>query len=185
MNTPNLNVVLFQPQIPPNTGNIGRSCVALNSRLHVVEPIGFDLSEKAVRRAGLDYWQHLDLKVWPDWSALETILPRPRTWCFSRFATRPYTEIEYQKGDFLVFGSETDGLPQAIHDGYADNMVTLPMVGPVRSLNLSVTAGIAMFEAFRQIGDFAHSALASDAPTGLSEQSSAEPSNKVANRETR
>lgn len=148
---PLLNVVLFQPQIPPNTGNIGRSCVSLNSKLYLIEPIGFNIDAKSVRRAGLDYWKHLNLQVMSDWNSMAEHLPGDRTWFFSRFATRPYTEVDYQRGDFLIFGSETDGLPDHIHQEHADRRLTIPMIGPVRSLNLAVSAGIVMFEAFRQI----------------------------------
>ena len=151
MTQPLLNVVLYEPQIPPNTGNIGRSCVALNSKLFLVEPLGFELSEKALRRAGLDYWQDLDVEVVPSFTKIEQTLDCERMFLFSRFATHLYTDVEYRAGDTLVFGSEPSGLPDEIHKKYAKQLVTIPMPGPIRCLNLSVSAGIAMYEAYRQI----------------------------------
>ncbi|WP_425615362.1 tRNA (cytidine(34)-2'-O)-methyltransferase [Anatilimnocola sp. NA78] len=156
MTTPLLNIVLYQPEIPPNTGNIGRSCVATGCRLWLVEPLGFDISEKAVRRAGLDYWSLLDLRVVPDWQTLATELHQPlstgRVWLFTKTATQSYLQPRYQPGDVLIFGCETRGLPPEIMAQFPSNLVRIPMRPQVRSLNLSVTAGIAMYEAVRQIG---------------------------------
>lgn len=153
---PLLHIVLYQPEIPPNTGNIGRSCVATGCRLWLVEPLGFDISEKAVRRAGLDYWSLLDLRVVPDWQTLATELHQPlstgRTWLFTKTATQSYLQPRYQPGDVLIFGCETRGLPAEIMAQFPNNLVRIPMRPQVRSLNLSVTAGIAMYEAVRQIG---------------------------------
>lgn len=154
--TPLLHIVLYQPEIPPNTGNIGRSCVATGSRLWLVEPLGFDISEKAVRRAGLDYWSLLDLRVVPDWQTLTGELREQfstgRVWLFTKTAKQSYLQPQYQPGDVLIFGCETRGLPPEIMTEFPDNLVRVPMRPQVRSLNLAVTAGIAMYEAVRQIG---------------------------------
>lgn len=153
---PLLHIVLYQPEIPPNTGNIGRSCVATGSRLWLVEPLGFDISEKAVRRAGLDYWSLLDLRVVPDWQSLTTQLHEPfatgRVWLFTKTAKQSYLQPQYQRGDVLIFGCETRGLPPEIMAEFPNQLVRIPMRPQVRSLNLAVTAGIAMYEAVRQIG---------------------------------
>ncbi len=154
--SPLLHIVLYQPEIPPNTGNIGRTCVATGCRLWLVEPLGFDISEKAVRRAGLDYWSLLDLRVVPDWQTLSeelhTQLTSGRVWLFSKTARQSYLAANYQAGDVLIFGCETSGLPPEIMGQFPNNLVRIPMRPQVRSLNLSVTAGIAMYEAVRQIG---------------------------------
>lgn len=151
---PVLHVVLREPQIPPNTGNIGRTCVAAAAKLWLVKPLGFDVSEKARRRAGLDYWPHLQWQVVEDWPELTRCLAEPlaagRAWFFSKKATRLHTEIAYRPGDVLVFGSETTGLPEDLLAEHAANAVRIPMREQVRSLNLAVAAGIAVYEALRQ-----------------------------------
>jgi tRNA (cytidine/uridine-2'-O-)-methyltransferase len=154
--TPLLHIVLYQPEIPPNTGNIGRSCVATGCRLWLVEPLGFDISEKAVRRAGLDYWSLLDLRVVPDWQTLANELAEPiqsnRVWLFTKTSKTSYLQARYEPGDVLIFGCETRGLPAEIMNQFPNNLLRIPMRPQVRSLNLAVTAGIAMYEAIRQIG---------------------------------
>jgi tRNA (cytidine/uridine-2'-O-)-methyltransferase len=151
---PVLHVVLHEPAIPPNTGNIGRTCVAAAAKLWLVKPLGFDVSEKARRRAGLDYWEHLHWEVVENWAEVAQKLAAPlaagRAWFFSKKATRPYTDVKYQPGDVLVFGSETTGLPDGLLQKYADQAVRIPIREQVRSLNLSVAAGIAVYEALRQ-----------------------------------
>ena len=149
--TPRLNVVLFQPEIPQNTGNIGRTCVALNAKLWIVRPTGFRLDDKQLQRAGLDYWQHLNWEAVDSWSHLVPMLPIDRTWFFTKFATKSYTEAVFQLGDWLVFGSESSGLPDSIREQHATQCLALPMIGPVRSLNLSVAVGVGLFEAHRQL----------------------------------
>ena len=149
----NLHVVLFQPLIPQNTGSIGRLCVGTDTRLHLVEPLGFDISEKAVRRAGLDYWKHVDLHVHTD---LPTCLaeigaPSHRIFYLSASAERVYTEVAYQAGDVLVCGRETTGLPREVIGSASSQGLSLPRFGPVRSFNLATTVGIVLFEALRQI----------------------------------
>lgn len=153
---PLLHVVLHQPEIPPNTGNIGRSCVAIGAKLWLVRPLGFEISEKQVRRAGLDYWPHLEWEAVENWSELTAKLAEPlsagRAWFYTKTATRPYTDAAYQKGDILVFGSESSGLPAEILKPHRAQAVRVPMREEVRSLNLSAVAAVAMYEAVRQIG---------------------------------
>lgn len=148
---PLFHVVLHQPEIPPNTGNIGRTCVAIGAKLWLVRPLGFDISEKARRRAGLDYWQHLAWEVVDDWDALRVRLPQNRVWLFSKTATHHYTEVEYQPNDVFVFGKETAGLPRELLDQFPDQGLRIPMRPQVRSLNLSCSVGVVAFEALRQI----------------------------------
>jgi tRNA (cytidine/uridine-2'-O-)-methyltransferase len=147
---PRFNVVLFEPEIPQNTGNIGRTCVALNAKLWLVRPMGFRLEDKQLQRAGLDYWQHLDWEAVDSWDVLLGSMDVSRVFLFTKFATQSYSKVSYALGDWLVFGSESRGLPQSIRDTFANQCVGLPMIGPVRSLNLSVAAGVALFEAHRQ-----------------------------------
>ncbi len=148
-------IVLVEPQIPPNTGNIGRLCIATRSELHLVEPLGFDITEKAVRRAGLDYWKHINLTVHPSFAAFRASLPpEARLFFFTKFAEKSLYEAKFQDGDYLVFGKETTGLPKEVHDHEPkDRLLRVPMPGQdiVRSLNLAGTAHIAIYEALRQV----------------------------------
>ena len=150
-NQPSAHVVLYHPEIPQNTGNIGRSCVAVGAKLWIVEPAGFDFSDKRVRRAGLDYWHHLDLQAVKSWDELLENLPTKRIFCLSRFATRPIWDAELKHGDCFVFGNESSGLPDGILDPALPTSLNLPTSDTVRSLNLAVTAGIVLFEQQRQI----------------------------------
>lgn len=148
---PTLNVILFQPEIPQNTGNIGRTCVSLNAKLWIVRPTGFRIDEKQVQRAGLDYWQHLNWQAVDSWQHMLSYIDERRLWLFTKFGTTNYSSVRYERGDWLLFGSETSGLPQTLRSLYESQCVSLPMIGPVRSLNLSVSVGIGMYEAYRQI----------------------------------
>jgi tRNA (cytidine/uridine-2'-O-)-methyltransferase len=152
---PLLHVVLYQPEIPPNTGNIGRTCVAVGAKLWLVKPLGFQINEKELRRAGLDYWPHLDWETVENWQELAERLTGPmeagRIWLLSKNAERLYTTARFQKGDILVFGSESSGLPVELRQRYAENLLRLPMREQVRSLNLSATAAAVMYEAVRQL----------------------------------
>lgn len=143
-------MVLYQPEIPQNTGNIGRSCVGFGAQLWIVRPTGFQLDDRSLRRAGLDYWQHLIWHDVPDWTTLLTRLEGKTIWYFSRFAARSFWDVQFKRGDVLAFGSETSGLPPLIRDAAADYAVRIPTPGPVRSLNLASTVGIALAEVARQ-----------------------------------
>lgn len=147
-----LQIVLVEPEIPPNTGAIARLCAATNTALHLVEPLGFKLDDRALKRAGMDYWQHVTWHSWPNWSALRAAHPQARFHFLTTKASRPYTEAVFQPGDFLVFGRETKGLPESLLHENADACLTIPMANPqVRSLNLATAAAIVLFEALRQI----------------------------------
>ncbi len=126
---PLAHIVLYQPEIPQNTGNIGRSCVAAGAHLWIVRPAAFRLDDRSLRRAGLDYWQHLVWRDVPDWTALTEQLPQQRFWYFSRFATRSYWDAPLRRGDVLVFGSETNGLPPSIHAAAGDRLLRIPTPG--------------------------------------------------------
>ena len=150
-----MHVVLYQPEIPPNTGNIGRSCVGVGAKLWLVEPLGFKTDEKALRRAGMDYWQYVDCQIVPNWEALLAALPDDGSrnfWCVTKFAQKVVWDVQLQPGDVFVFGSESKGLPAAIRENYADTCIKLPMYDQIRSLNLASTANTIMYEAIRQFG---------------------------------
>ena len=146
------HVVLVHPQIPNNTGSIGRLCVNAGARLHIVKPIGFDISEKAVRRAGLDYWHKLDLRVWESVEEFfeKSGVSQSNLHLATTKTTRPYFDASYKEGDFLLFGSETAGIPQAILERFEKRCVTIPMTKEGRSLNLAISCGIVLYEAIRQ-----------------------------------
>tara|TARA_B100000963_G_scaffold73245_1_gene61255 strand:- start:76 stop:555 length:480 start_codon:yes stop_codon:yes gene_type:complete len=149
---PPLNVVLVEPEIPPNTGNIGRLCFATASRLHLVEPLGFDLDEKSLRRAGMDYWNDLDLSVWPSLDKLRSsINDKPNFWFFTTKAKKYISEVKYLPGDYLVFGRETKGLPFSLVEKEIDNCLRIPMVSSARSLNLATSVGIALYGAINSL----------------------------------
>ena len=145
------NLVLVHPQIPNNTGAIGRLCVNAGASLHLIKPIGFDIDEKAVRRAGLDYWDKLDLHVWEN---LDEFFANNVITNNAYFATtktdRPYFEADFKEGDFIFFGSETAGIPEAILNKYQSQTITIPMTKEGRSLNLAISTGIVLYDAIRQ-----------------------------------
>ena len=145
-----MNVVLYQPQIPPNTGNVARLCVGTRSHLHLIRPLGFATDDATLRRAGLDYWQYLSLSYHDDWSAFRVAHPDARLHFYSKKAERPYTLAEYREDDFLVFGCETKGLPEELLRENAERAWKIPMWGETRSLNLSTSVGIVLHEALRQ-----------------------------------
>lgn len=151
---PRLHLVLFRPEIPQNTGNIGRLCAFTASRLHLIRPLGFELSDRTLKRSGMDYWAHLDWHVHEDWDAFvaSPLAPR-RLWLFTTHAAQSYWDVQYTAGDGLVFGNEGHGAPDWLHRSIGEaHRVTLPCYGEagLRSLNLSTAAGIAAYEALRQ-----------------------------------
>ena len=151
-----IHVVLVNPEIHWNTGNAGRTCLAVGATLHLIEPLGFSLEEKQVKRAGLDYWEHVELRVWPDWAAFEAQLSSlGDPFFFSTKATRLFWDAPLGKpaNVVLIFGRETGGLPVELHERYRDRFLTMPIASPlVRSLNLSTSVGIAVYEVLRQRG---------------------------------
>ncbi len=147
-----LNVVLVEPEIPPNTGNVGRLCLAAGARLHLVKPLGFSLDDKALRRAGLDYWSEVDVKLWDSLDQLmAAVTPGSRFFFLTTKSDRPYWNERFQDGDYLVFGRETKGLPEALLEARRESALTIPMPGSTRSLNLATSVGIVLYEAVRQI----------------------------------
>ena len=149
-----LNIVLVEPEIPQNCGNIARTCAATGSRLHLVEPLGFDVSERAVRRAGLDYWHLVEVRVWPDLPALLAAHPEAAEdlWLATTKAPQDYTSAHFQDGCWLFFGKETAGLPQWFREEHPDRCIRIPMREDARSLNLSNSVAILTYEALRQQG---------------------------------
>ena len=144
------NVVLVEPEIPPNTGNIGRLCLATGSTLHLVRPIGFSLDHRQLRRAGLDYWDEVQLQLWDSFDALQQAQSADARYFFlTTKAERPYYTVNFRNGDFLVFGRETKGLPHKLLAANSDDCITIPMHG-TRSLNLATAVAIVLFEAVRQ-----------------------------------
>lgn len=148
--TPHFHIVLHQPEIPNNTGNIGRTCVATGCALHLIHPLGFETDEKACRRAGLDYWSRLGVREHADWDACIEQLPTDRLWLLSTRASRSVWDADLQLGDALVFGRETTGLPDAILDRYPDRGLRLPMMPGERSLNQAVSVCTVIYEGLRQ-----------------------------------
>ena len=145
-----VNVVLHEPEIPQNTGNIARTCVVTNSMLHVIKPMGFSLDEKHIRRAGLDYWHTLDISYFDSLEELQARYPRSRFFYASTHARNRYTDTAFSDGDFLVFGKETAGLPKELLQKNADHAIRIPMGENQRSLNLSNSVAIVLYEALRQ-----------------------------------
>jgi tRNA (cytidine/uridine-2'-O-)-methyltransferase len=148
-----LHVVLFEPEIPPNTGSVARLCAATLTPLHLIEPLGFKIDDKHLKRAGLDYWEFVDLRVHKSWNDFVASARPHRLWYFSKRAVKSYTTAEYSSDDFLVFGPETRGLPQQLLDTEPDVILRIPMMGTgVRSLNLSNAVSIVLYEGLRQLG---------------------------------
>jgi len=148
-----VHVVLVAPEIPPNTGSIGRLCVATGTPLHLIEPLGFVIDDKHLRRAGLDYWPYVELHRWASWDAFLAGRPAGRLLCFAARAPRSYTSVAYRHDDILVFGGESRGLPDAIRAVHADALFGIPLASTrVRSLNLATAVAVVLFEGLRQLG---------------------------------
>jgi tRNA (cytidine/uridine-2'-O-)-methyltransferase len=146
-----LSIALIEPQIPPNTGNIARLCAATDTSLHLIEPLGFSIEDGELRRAGLDYWEHVDLWVHPHWRAFRDAVARERCLYFSANGTNSYYEAPYRANSVLVFGNETDGMPERILAKHPEGVFRIPMRPGIRCLNLATAAGIVLYEAIRQL----------------------------------
>ena len=147
-----LNIVLFEPEIPANTGNIGRTCVAAGARLHLIEPMGFRISQKEVKRAGLDYWDQLDVTVYDNYADFLEKNPGAKIYMATTKAHKNYAEVEYEEDAYIMFGKESAGIPEEILVDHEDTCIRIPMFGDIRSLNLSNSAAIVLYEALRQNG---------------------------------
>jgi tRNA (cytidine/uridine-2'-O-)-methyltransferase len=147
---PVLHIVLHQPEIPYNTGSVGRTCVAIGAKLWLVRPLGFRVDDYYLRRAGLDYWEHLAWQVVDNWGQVEAALAGRPQWFFTKNAERSYLDVSYQRGDVLVFGSESSGLPDSLIADRTESQVRIPTRAEVRSLNLSNAVAVAAYEALRQ-----------------------------------
>ena len=145
-------IVLVEPEIPANTGNIARSCLAAGARLHLIKPLGFSIDDRSLKRAGLDYWKDVQVSVWDSLEALFAAQPAEARYFFlTTKCDRPYYAATFQTGDFLVFGRETKGLPESLLEANPDRLLTIPMTDRTRSLNLATSVGIVLFDAMRQI----------------------------------
>ena len=146
------HVVLVEPEIPPNTGNVGRLCLATGAHLHLVRPLGFSLDDRQLRRAGLDYWHEVRLSLWESFADLQAAQPEDARFFFlSTKAARSYWDAEFRDGDFLVFGRETKGLPETLLAANVERALTIPMENATRSLNLATSVGIVLYEAIRRL----------------------------------
>ena len=147
-----MNIVLYEPEMPANTGNIGRTCVATNTKLHLIEPLGFKLSEKHLVRAGLDYWDKLDVTVYSDFQDFLNRNPGAKLYMATTKARKVYTDVKYDPDCFLMFGPESRGIPEELLVEYEEACIRIPMWGDIRSLNLSNSVAIVLYEALRQNG---------------------------------
>lgn len=145
-----LNIVLLEPEIPANTGNIGRTCVATDTKLHLIEPLGFSLSEKALKRAGMDYWKDLDVTTYLDYEDFLEKNPNAKIYYATTKALKTYTDVQYEEDCYIMFGKESAGIPEEILVEHKENCVRIPMWGDIRSLNLSNSVAIVLYEALRQ-----------------------------------
>lgn len=146
------NVVLVEPEIPQNTGNIVRTCHATGCTLHLVRPLGFEVSDKYLKRAGLDYWDEVEIYYYDGFGELAEKFPDARMWFFTTKGRKKHSDAQFKEGDFLVFGKETRGLPEELLLGHAEQCLRIPMIGETRSLNLSNSVAIAVYEGLRQNG---------------------------------
>lgn len=147
-----MNIILHQPEIPQNTGNIGRTCVATGTSLHLIEPLGFRLDEKSLQRAGMDYWKHLDVHRYVNFEEFLEKNPGAKIWMATTKAKHTYSDVEFGENDFIMFGKESAGIPEEILVDYEDTCIRIPMLPEIRSLNLSNSVAIVLYEALRQQG---------------------------------
>ena|SRR3990167_11376136 len=149
-----MHIVLYEPRIPPNTGNISRLCVGTGTPLHLIRPLGFSIDDRALKRAGLDYWKDADITCHESLDDLHQQAPTARFLYFTTKSPTPYTQVVFSETDYLVFGPETTGLPAELLAAHPQDAYTIPMWGPIRSLNLSTAVGIVLYEALRQVREF-------------------------------
>lgn len=149
-----INIVLFEPEIPANTGNIGRTCVATGTRLHLIEPLGFRLNEKAIKRAGMDYWDDLDVTTYIDYEDFleKNPVAREKMYMATTKAVHVYTEVNFEPDCYIMFGKESAGIPEEILVQHKENCIRIPMLGEIRSLNLGNSVAVVLYEALRQNG---------------------------------
>ena len=147
-----MNIILHQPEIPQNTGNIGRTCVATGTALHLIEPLGFRLDEKSIKRAGMDYWQHLEVHRYMNFQEFLEKNPNAKIWMATTKAKHTYSDVEFGANDFIMFGKESAGIPEEILVDYEETCIRIPMLPEIRSLNLSNSVAIVIYEALRQQG---------------------------------
>ena len=145
-----MNIVLHEPEIPANTGNIGRTCVVTGSSLHLIKPLGFEINEKTLKRAGLDYWSKLDVRLYDDYADFMSVNPNANIWYLTTKAEKSYADVSFDSNDFLMFGKETAGIPEEILVENRDRCIRIPMMKEERSLNLSNAVAIVLYEALRQ-----------------------------------
>lgn len=145
-----MHIILHQPEIPANTGNIGRTCVATGTSLHLIEPLGFRLNEKEIKRAGMDYWEHLDVARYVNFAEFKEKHPDAKIWMATTKARRSYTEVSFGPDDYIMFGKESAGIPEEILVENEENCIRIPMLPAIRSLNLSNSVAIVLYEALRQ-----------------------------------
>ncbi len=145
-----MHIILHQPEIPANTGNIGRTCVATGTSLHLIEPLGFRLNEKEIKRAGMDYWEHLDVTRYMNFEEFKALHPQAKIWMATTKAKQVYTDVTFGSEDFIMFGKESAGIPEEILVAYEESCIRIPMLSRIRSLNLSNSVAIVLYEALRQ-----------------------------------
>jgi tRNA (cytidine/uridine-2'-O-)-methyltransferase len=145
-----MHIILHQPEIPANTGNIGRTCAATGVSLHLIEPLGFRLNEKEIRRAGMDYWEHLDVTRYMNFDEFKSMHPDAKIWMATTKARQTYSEVSYGPDDFIMFGKESAGIPEELLVDYEKTCIRIPMLPQIRSLNLSNSVAIVLYEALRQ-----------------------------------
>lgn len=156
-----INIILHEPEIPANTGNIGRTCVAAGAKLHLIEPMGFRINDKTVKRAGLDYWDKLDITIYSSFSEFSEKNPGAQIYMATTKAKHVYTEVTYQEDCYIMFGKESAGIPEEILVEYPETAIRIPMIGEIRSLNLSNSVAVVLYEALRQ-NNFRHMNLEGD-----------------------
>ena len=145
-----MNIVLLEPEIPQNTGNIGRTCCATGTKLHLIEPMGFKINEKSVKRAGMDYWEHLDVTIYESYEDFLEKNPNAKIWMATTKGPNRYSDVKFEENDYIMFGKESAGIPEEILKAHPDTCVRIPMIGETRSLNLSNSVAIVLYEALRQ-----------------------------------